>query len=277
MQNLIQLFLKLSGLITFVIFEIICFSLIVKFNQSQKDIYANSTNLLSAYLLEKNNNVREYLHLKTVNKELAESNASLLSKLAELGIDTSSQEFTRSVDSTISYSVFESHVLRNSVHQNHNYLLINKGRKDGVVPNCGVVATQGVVGIVRKVSGSNAVVMSVLHRQNKISARVRGKYQFGSLVWKGNDIRQFNLEDVPKFAPLAKGDTIETSGYSSIFPPGIMLGTIKHLWVEPGSNFFTIEVQYVTDLSNIQHVLVIRNHQKEEQDSLMVSVIKEDE
>jgi rod shape-determining protein MreC len=119
--------------------------------------------------------------------------------------------------------------------------------------------------------------MSVLHRQSRISAQIKGKYYFGSLIWNGADTRTFNLEDVPKFAPAAKGDTIETSGYSSIFPPGIMLGTIKNIWMEPGSNFYSIEVKYSLELANIHYVQIIKNFHKEEQDSLLQSVFKEDE
>jgi rod shape-determining protein MreC len=278
MQNLFQLFLRLSGLIVFVLLEVFCFTLIVKYNQRQKDIYANSSNLLSSYLNRKSSDVQNYLELYDINQKLAEENAVLMEKLAALGIDTSNHENTVPADSmTSAYSLYTAKVIRNSINQIHNYLLINKGSKNGIQPGYGVVTPSGVIGIVRRVSSSHSLVMSVLHRQSKISAQVKGKYHFGSLVWNGQDTRIFNLEDVPKFAPVVKGDTIETSGYSSIFPPGIMLGIIENMWMEPGSNFYNIEVRYSLDLSNIQFVQVVKNYFKEEQDSLIQAVIREDE
>jgi rod shape-determining protein MreC len=119
--------------------------------------------------------------------------------------------------------------------------------------------------------------MSILHRQTRISARIKGKGFFGSFMWKGSDVRTFNLEDIPKHAPVVKGDTIETSGYSAIFPEGIMLGVVNKVRLESGSNYYNIEVQSSHDMSNISYVYVVNNLFRTEQEKLEQAVLKEDE
>ncbi|MCB0519698.1 MAG: rod shape-determining protein MreC [Lewinellaceae bacterium] len=278
MFNLLQLFLKLSGFFVFALLEIICFSLVVKYNQRQGDVYVTSVNRLTGYLEEKATVTNRYFSLDDENYRLAKENTDLLEKLANLGINDPAKLDTMFSDSLQpKYTFIEAKVIKNSINKHHNYLVLDKGRKDGLVAHSGVVTENGVVGIVRKVSHSYAVVMSILHRQTKLSARIRHKNFFGSMVWKDSDIHSFYLEDIPKNAPVVPGDTIETSGYSAIFPSGIPLGIVEKLWIEPGSNFYTIQLRSGLDLGNIQYVYVVKNLLKEEQEELEQAVMKEDE
>ena len=278
MFNLLQLLLKLSSFFVFVVLEIICFSLIVKYNQQQSDVYVNSVNRFTGFVQEKSAATYQYFQLYDENIRLARENAQLLERLANAGINVQSEIDTAYTDSLqAQYTFIEAKVIKNSVNQNHNYLVLNKGKRDGVTAHSGVVTDQGVVGIVRQVSENYAVAMSILHRQTKINARIRNKVFFGPLTWQGTDIHLFNLEDIPKHAPVMKGDTIETSGYSTIFPEGIMLGTVEKLSLDPGSNFFTIEVRSSLDMSTIQHAYIVRNLLGEEQEQLEKAVFKEDE
>jgi rod shape-determining protein MreC len=275
MFNLLQLFLRLSGFFVFVLLEIICFSLIVKYNQRQSAVYFNSVNLLNGYLQSKAAATSQYFNLSEENERLAKENARLLEHLANA--HTTRTLDTVAIDTMVKYTAIPALVIKNSINSHHNYLVLNKGSKDGVLPHSGVVTGTGVVGIVRAVSKHYAVAMSVLHRQIKVSARIRNKNYFGTLVWKSTDNRLFNLEDIPKHAPVVEGDTIETSGYSAIFPPGIKLGTIDKVWMEPGSNYYSIEVHSDMDMSHIQYAYIVKNTYKREQERLEQAVIKEDE
>jgi rod shape-determining protein MreC len=278
MFNLLQLLLKLSSFFVFIVLEIICFSLIVKYNQQQSDVYVSSVNRFTGFVQEKSAATYQYFQLYDENIRLAKENAQLLERLANAGINLPGEIDTAYTDSLrAQYTFVEAKVIKNSVNQNHNYLVLDKGKKDGITAHNGVVTDQGVVGIVRKVSENYSVAMSILHRQTKISARIRNKVFFGPLTWKSNDTRLFNLEDIPKHAPVMKGDTIETSGHSTIFPEGIMLGTIEKLSMDPSSNFFTIEVRSNLDMSTIQHVYIVRNLLGDEQKQLEKAVLKEDE
>jgi len=278
MFNLLQLLLKLSSFFIFIVLEIVCFLMIVKYNQQQGDVYLNSVNRFTGFLQEKTAATYQYFQLYDENIRLARQNAQLLERLANAGLNEQSPVDTAYADSLQPrYSFIEANVIKNSVNQNHNYIVLNKGKKDGVAAHSGVITDQGVVGIVRSVSNNYAVAMSILHRQTKISARVRNKVFFGPMTWKSADVGVFNLEDIPKHAPVVKGDTIETSGFSAILPAGIMLGTVEKLSLAPGSNFFNIEVRSSLDMSTVQHVYIVRNLLREEQLQLEKAVTKEDE
>lgn len=278
MFNLVQLLIKLSGFLVFIVLEVICFSLVVRYNGTQEKVYTNTVNQFTGWMQKKSASTYQYFQLYDENKRLAKENARLLDRLANVGINVQNPLDTAWADTLQpKYTFLEAQVIRNSINQNHNYITLNKGSKDGVTPHSGVVSDDGVVGIVRKVSQNYSVAMSILHRQAIVNARVRRKHYFGPLVWKSNDIHIFSLENIPKDATVTKGDTIETSGYSSMFPPGVMLGVVDKMWIEPGSNFFTIEVRSFAKMSNLQHVYIVRNIFKKEEEELEQSVITEDE
>jgi rod shape-determining protein MreC len=278
MFQLFQLLLRFSSLFVFVVLEIVCFLMVVKYNQRQSDVYFNTVNQFTGFLDEKTSRVYQYFKLYDENVRLARENARLFERLTNAGIrDTSLQDSVFDDKQQLQYLFMPAKVIRNSTNSNHNYLILDKGEADGVVPNSGVVTDQGTVGIVRKVSKHYCVAMSVLHRQTKVSARIRNKGFFGPLTWKGTDPSIFNLEDIPKHAPVAKADTVETSGYSSLFPKGVMIGTIEKLSMEPGSNFFNITVRSHQDMSNLQHVYIVKNLLAKEQEQLEKAVLQEDE
>ncbi|GAB4251597.1 MAG: rod shape-determining protein MreC [Saprospiraceae bacterium] len=278
MFRIFELFLRLSGFFVFLLLEIICFILIVKYNHQQQVIYENSTNLFSAYLQKKSKSFADYMHLTEVNDSLAKENAFLLSELANMpkgaggGIDSSR---LNQLDTT--FQVIPARVISNSVNRYHNFIVLDKGSRHGVVPHTGVVTANGVVGIVRRVAPSSSVAMSVLHLQTRISARVRDKGYFGWINWTGKNTRSFKLNDVPKDALVALGDTIETSGYSAIFPEGIMLGTIEKIGLEPGSNYYSLDVKYSTDLSRLSWAYIVKDLRQREKLELLDQVISDDE
>ena len=279
MFNLLQLFLKLGSFFVFLLLEIICFSLVVKYNQHQSEVYVNSVNRLTGGIQKKSSSAYQYFQLYDENRRLAKENARLLDRLANLGINLQGTIDTAwAADTALpKYTFMDATIIKNSINQHHNYIVLDKGAEDGVTEHSGVVGENGVIGIVRKVSTHYSVAMSILHRETKISARLKNKKYFGSLVWKSTDIHVFNLEDITKDAVVANGDTVETSGYSAIFPPGIPLGVVEKMRLEPGSNFFTIEVRSFLDIGTIQHAYVVRNILKQEQEQLEKAVLEEDE
>ena len=170
-------------------------------------------------------------------------------------------------------------MVKNSVNNYHNYITLNQGSNDGIVPHSGIITGDGVVGIIRKVSPRYSVAMSILHRQSRISAKVRGGNSPGSLVWdeKERDAHKFLLLDIPKHVDIEVGDTVETSGFSSIFPEGIMLGTIDHVELKAGKHAYEISVKSKIDMTNIQYVYVLKNLFKREQEDLEAAVKQEDQ
>ncbi len=278
MFNLVQLLIKLSGFLLFVLLEVICFSLVVRYNGNQEKVYTNTVNQFTGWLQKKSASTYQYFQLYDENRRLAKENARLLDRLANVGINVQNPLDTVWADSLQpKFNFLAAQVIKNSITEHHNYLVLDKGSKDGVTAHSGVVSDDGVVGIVRKVSKNYSVAMSILHRQAIVNARIRHKNYFGPMTWRSNDIHIFNLDNIPKDALVTKGDTVETSGYSTMFPPGITLGVVDKMWMDPGSNFFTIEVRSFAKMSNLQHAYIVRNIFKVEQEQLEKSVTNEDE
>lgn len=157
-------------------------------------------------------------------------------------------------------------VVDNSITAFDNTLILDRGSLDGVEPNMGVINADGIVGIVRQVSEHYSTVMSLLHRQTRVSAAIKGKGAFGVLRWYPPDTRRMQLEDVPQHEIVERGDSVFTTGYplSNIFPKGIFIGTVEKAYIKEGENFYTIDVKLHINLSQAHRAYVVSlNHQKE--------------
>ncbi|MEA3463150.1 MAG: rod shape-determining protein MreC, partial [Bacteroidota bacterium] len=162
------------------------------------------------------------------------------------------------------YYYVQSRIVHNSIYAQYNYLTLNKGKKDGVFRNMGVVSDQGLVGIILETSANFATVIPIINRDFRLSAKIKSNNYAGILQWDGISPRFAVLNEIPFHVDLSEGDTILTSGFSSIFPEGIDLGTIESFSLEKG-NFYDIRVKLFTDFQRLYHVNVIRNYRQEEQ------------
>ena len=262
MRNLLQFFMRFGGLLLFALLEGVCFYLIVQFNQKQRQIYLSSAGAVVGGLYERYDNTVDYLNLKDQIKNLMEENARLrrqvpgINNLDIAKIDTNEVAIEDSVIHR--YIYIPAKVINNSITSSNNLLTLNQGRKHGIEPHLGVMGKNGLVGIVWNVRDRYSSVMSLLHRQTRISAAIRRNGYFGSLVWKKNDPQFMQLEAIPKHASVEIGDTIQTSGYS-IFPEGIIIGTVESRTIDPGDNFYTIEVKLNNDISKLKHAYVVKD------------------
>ena len=166
------------------------------------------------------------------------------------------------------WSMVEARIIDNNVRKRDNMLVINVGSEDGVAPEMGVVSGTGVVGIVSNVTPHYALVMSILNSHSSISCRLRGTEYFGYLKWKGGRPLRAYMDDVPRHAHVKKGDVVETSGFSNVFPAGIFLGKVAEIKNSSDGLAYELEILLSTDLANIRHVGVINNPTKAELDSL---------
>ncbi|MBR9919842.1 MAG: rod shape-determining protein MreC [Bacteroidetes bacterium] len=268
MRNLILLFIRNGGALVFLGLEVLCFFLIIQFNEPQGTIYFSSLNNANGWIDEKTADAQDFLKLREISDSLAAENATLYEQLrSQRTEDTpdSIPDFSL-VDS--GYTYIPARVIKNSINRANNYIRLNKGRNDGVEPNMGVISQGGIVGIVVDVSSNYSLVMSFLHQQTRISASIAGTGFFGSLTWPGGSPREALLLDVPKHAQLTKGDLIETSGYTMLFPPEMTIGKIKSFEVGEGSSSYDIEVRLDNDLSNLKYAYVVVVPDREEQKQL---------
>ncbi|MEL6635285.1 MAG: rod shape-determining protein MreC [Bacteroidota bacterium] len=265
MRNLIYLFVRFGGLLTFVGLELLCLYLVVNFNRKQNQIFVHSSNIVAGSLYERFNEVVQFWNLSEVSDSLAKKNAQLMAEMSEAKFrETILLDSSRNEQTQQRYTFMEAKVINNSINQHSNNLTINRGRKHGLRPRMGVFDDRGIVGIVRNTGRHYSNVMSILHKECRISAAIRRNNYFGSIVWNGSHPRYVTLTDIPKHAKLLVGDTVQTSGYSTIFPAGMMIGRVDTFWLEPGSNFYTINVALGNDLSRSKYVYVVNDLMREE-------------
>jgi rod shape-determining protein MreC len=266
-----KVFSELGNLILFLLLEGISFFLIITFNDSQAKIYHNSVNVISGSIADQASNIYSYFSLKEQNNMLLKENAKLKSKLFNLAEKqgTKPEDLHLNFSQNQIFNLISARVVNNSISLRNNFLSLNKGRKAGITENQGVIGENGVIGITKAVNDNYTTVMSIFNGQTKISARIKDKGYFGSLVWSNNgDVRYMTLNDIPKHVPIKLGDKVETSGYSNLFPSGIMLGKIVEKKIPPGSSTYELKVKLYLDMTRIKFAYVVVNYETPALDSL---------
>ncbi|MFY8012312.1 MAG: rod shape-determining protein MreC [Saprospiraceae bacterium] len=266
-----KVFSELGNLILFLILEGISFYLIITYNDTQAKIYHNSVNVISGSIANQASNIRGYFSLKEQNSILLKENAKLKAKLFNLVEKQGAkpEDLNLNITENQIFNLVSARVVNNSISLRNNFLSLNKGRKAGITENQGVIGENGVIGITKAVNDNYTTVMSIFNSQTKISARIKDKGYFGSLVWNNNgDVRFMSLNDIPKHVPIKLGDKVETSGYSNLFPSGIMLGKIVGKRIPPGSSTYELKVKLYQDMTKIKFAYVVINYETPALDSL---------
>lgn len=276
MGNVLRFILNNLFVILFVLLEIFSVYLVKNNNSFQRSSFMNVFNGFKNRIHNETFSFRRYLNLNEVNYNLVQENKELRNYLKK-NYKTSLSEFITIDDSVTNkwYDYEEVKIINNSTNKQHNYITLNKGSAQGIEPEMGVISSKGVVGIVHSVSKNFSTVISVLNSDFRLSAKLKRNDYFGSLTWDGADYRYATLKEIPYHVELFKGDTIVTSGFSPIFPEGILVGTIDNFNVKDG-NFYTIQVRLSNDFKQLSNVYAINNLFKEEQLELEKSIMKND-
>ncbi|MBX2960488.1 MAG: rod shape-determining protein MreC [Flavobacteriales bacterium] len=266
MRNIFKFLTKNSFIFLFLLLEFFAFWMLIANNNYQNSSFFNSSNFFVGNMFSTIQNINDYFNLKQVNKELAEQNAKLQSN----NIASFTKVYGRifEINDTVyhqNYRYSAAKVVNNSTNKRQNYITIDKGELNGIEAEMGVICANGVVGIVKNVSKNFGSVMSVLHDKYKLSAKIKKSGYFGSLVWEGNNYREAQLKDIPNHVKLVIGDTVVTTGYSTIFPENILIGWVKEFDLPEGNNFYNITIEFAVDYKNLSHVYVVRSLMKEEQ------------
>ncbi len=269
MRNLFTFLLKNYFFFLFLFLEIIASVLIINNNYYQRSVVINATNEFTGSVKSIFSDVTEYFSLRKTNLALSEENAILHKVTQKSYIITDRNTYL--IDDTVykqQYTYEGARVISNSVNKRNNYLMLNKGAADGINKDMAVISPKGIVGIIRDVSKDFSSVISVLHKDTKISAKIKKNNHVGTLIWKDMDYRKAYLLDIPTHVKLALGDTIITSGYSHIFPEGIMIGIIENYNILEGENFYTIKLEFSEDYNSLDYVYIVNNLMKNEQTQL---------
>ncbi len=270
MQSLLKFIQKYSNFLIFIILEVVAFLLLTSYNEYPKSSVLSTSNVIVAFNYKVADDVASYFRLRAVNTQLQEENAQLRNRLAELeNLIEDSVEQTAYQYAHLDYTCIPAKVIQLTTNKQHNYLTINKGRRDSLYQGMGVRNSEGVVGIVTTVSERFAVVIPIVNTYSKISAKFLKNGYYATVEWDGKDYRFAKLEDVASHMDVAKGDTIVTSGLSPVFPADIPLAVIEDVYLGEGDSYYTIRVRLQTDFRKLNYVQVIDNHTFHEENELM--------
>ncbi|MCM1028691.1 MAG: rod shape-determining protein MreC [Pseudoflavonifractor sp.] len=263
MRNIYHFVLRYSTWILFIIYAAVSLWLLLSRNPFQRHVFLTSANAVSGALYAATNSVTSYFYLREINEDLQQANARLSQEILSLKgalADYRAMEFadTARVDSALQRYSFEvAHVINNTVNRPTNYITLDRGSDDGIRPEMGVIDQNGIIGIVNVVGKHTSRVISLLNPYLRVSCKIKGQTIVGSLVWDGNDPTEAILEELPRHAVYAPGDTVVTSGYSSVFPEGIIVGVVMDRVAAREENFRTLRVKLSTDFNTLSTVRVI--------------------
>ena len=280
MRNLLIFILKYSHLLIFIILQLVCVGLLVNFNSYQGSVWYTSASRVMGSVSEVTAMVKRYFGLDEANRALTERNMQLVEEverykellrekkgveelptlvLKEPERDSLSARKKVEFSNVIPSSLFvcAARVVNNTVHRMDNYITIDRGENDGVRTGMGVVSGVGVVGIVYRTSGSYSLVLPLLNSKSSISCKLARTDYFGFLQWKGGNPLEISLTDVPRHAEFALGDTVVTSGHSTVFIEGIPVGTVDSHNESHDRLSFTLGVRLFTDMAKLNDVFVM--------------------
>ena len=274
MRNLINFLLKYNYWFLFVILEVASFVLLFRFNNYQQSVYFTSANTVVGAVYEVSGGISSYFHLKSVNEDLLDRNMlleeqinNLEKALKERQLDSIAVNSIRKMPQK-DYQLFKARVIKNSLNLADNYITLDKGSSSGIHSEMGVVDGNGIVGIVYETSPSYSVVISVLNSKSNISCKIVGSDYFGYLKWEHGDSRHAYLKDLPRHAEFNLGDTVVTSGFSTVFPEGIMVGTVDDMSDSHDGLSYLLKIKLATDFGKLSDVRVIARNGQQEQKEL---------
>lgn len=259
---------------TFLLLELFCTWLVILNNRYQGASFFNSANSFVASVNGFSQNTREYFSLRETNSMLAEENTALRKKLEQLNQFALKIDTVAGADSAVikRFDFISAKVVNNSINRLTNFITLNRGSADGVKPGMAVISSTGVVGKVKITSEHFSVVTSVLNVDIMVSALMKRTGYFGTIQWVGHDPDQVKLKFIPLHVKPQVGDTVVTSGYSGVFPEGIMVGTITRINPGKETSFHDLDVKLSQDFRKLSYATIIRSNLLNELDSLELKV-----
>lgn len=263
MRNLLEFLAKYNHWFVFLILEVVSMVLLFQYNSYQGSAWFSSANAVTGKLYEWDANVETFFSLTKVNQELTQRNAYLEQEVQKLSdslvsVTKDSSIYHRDQFALLrNYRLIPAKVVANSIDKPGNLMTIDKGSADGIHKDMGVISGTGVVGIVYLVAEHYAIVIPVLNTKSNISCMIQNRGYLGYLRWKGGVSDLAYLEEVPRHAHFKLGDYVVTSGYSAVFPPGVRVGRILHVFNSADGLSYRVQLRLSTDFARLRDVCVI--------------------
>lgn len=270
MEELVDFFVRSRNFILFVLLEVLCFYFIINTSNYWSATYFNTSNRYAAQILAWSNTANEYAGLRQVNADLARENERLNTQLTRLLQSRPPAPDEYKADSAFAdrFKFTVAKVVNNTTQFANNYITIDKGTDDGIRPGMGVISPTGIVGKVRVCNRNFSVITSILHSAFLVSSRLTKANEIGTAKWDGVDPHLMKLDAIPRYKPVAKGDSVVTSEFNLTFPPGVLVGRVRSVDVQPNQTFHDITFEPATDFSNLSFVYVVENRLQSAQEQL---------
>ncbi len=258
MFNISPLLRKLLVLLLFLVLQAGAIVMIVNNSYFQQNAILNFIRARQIRWWEKQSSWVAFTNLNEINRQLALENNRLLNEVARL-TDPLTGKSVQPKDSVAlrdSFSYIPARVIKNSVNRQHNFLIVDKGSQDGLEQDMGVISSRGIIGVVSHVSERYAMIISLLNTQQRFTAELKKSGTFGTLRWDGADYRRVFLSEIPQHIEISVGDTVVSSVFSLVFPPGIPIGFVKSGSLKRGI-FLELEVELFEDFKSLHYVNVV--------------------
>lgn len=265
MQQIINFVIRNKTFLLFLLLFGVSIGLTIQSHSYHKSKFINSANFITGGIYEGASGISDYFNLRSQNDILLEENNQLRSQLLNQNeaIATNSS-FIDTMSYQGQYRVQSAKVINNNYSASKNYITLNKGEKDSIKEDLAVITSKGIVGIIDNTSNGYSRVLSILNTKSSINAQLKSTNHIGSLEWDARSSEMVQLSDISKFAPVKEGDTIVTGGQSSIFPQGILIGTIDSFVLDISGDTYTVQVKLFNDMTNLGHVYIIENLDRKE-------------
>lgn len=263
MRSLLQFLTDHFHWLLFVLLEVVSLALLFRQGGYQGSVWVSSANEVAGRVYEASSAVETYLTLGQANEQLTLRNFYLERQVGQLrrlytqATGDTLRPATGQTELLARYHLIPAKVVENSLTGPDNLITINRGSDDGITKDMGVVSGLGVVGVTYMVGPHYTVVLPLLNSHSRISCTIRGRGYFGYITWDGSDPAEAWLEDLPRHARFRHGDWIETNGYSTIFPEGILIGRTATVYNSPDGLSYRVKVHLATDFARLRDVAVI--------------------
>lgn len=279
MWRVLQVFVRYGNVLLFIFLELIALVLIINLNKEHNQISQRFFLQISSGINDANTRVRDYFALGQENRKLMEENRLLMQQVESLEQEISifknkipyQPGFFNLPDSLLpiqGYDFIPARTINNTVDKNYNYITLDKGRMHGVENGMGVLSPDGIAGMVIETSKRYALAISVLNKKFNLSAKLVHNQNIGPITWDGRDADYGYLQDIPRTSEIIIGDTVVTSGYSVIFPAGMLVGVVESYNADAKVGFYTVKVRLSTNFRGLGNVYIVKHEYAAEIDSL---------
>lgn len=253
---------KSQALVSAAIFILLEVAAIAMLHSSSvlQDIWLNrASHRVSGWLWGGGNRIAGYFQLNSRNKALQEENARLAEELRKYREAQKGEEYlSRAAATDDGFDYIFARIVKMGTNAQRNYIIVDKGLLDGVGPDCGVVTSEGVIGVIDAADDHLAYGRTLMNPSMHVSVRIGRDGVAGPLSWNGRSSRGAVLSGIPLGYKAEPGDTLWTSGYSAIFPAEIPVGVVVGSSTRSGAAQ-DVQVQLLQDFRALDYVTVVRN------------------